>query len=82
MLLVHVVCAVSLIIGVLALYAPQIEQWNNKHLLSTANTNNAFEQGGDEVAEIIGKISAEKLIGAGFSHKQATAKVNNSPVGL
>lgn len=62
MLLVHVVCAVGLIIGLLALYAPQIEQWNNKHLLSTANTNNAFEKGGDEVAEIIGKTSAEKFI--------------------
>jgi len=62
MLLVHVVCAVGLIIGLLALYAPQIEQWNNKHLLSTANTNNAFEKGGDEVAEIVGKTSAEKFI--------------------
>lgn len=60
--LVHVVCAVGLIIGLLALYAPQIEQWNNKHLLSTANTNNAFEKGGDEVAEIIGKTIAEKFI--------------------
>lgn len=62
MLLVHVVCAVGLIIGLLALYTPQIEHWKNKHLLSTANTNNAFEKGGDEVAEIIGKTSAEKFI--------------------
>ncbi|EEZ81709.1 TPA: hypothetical protein RQJ36_002314 [Vibrio vulnificus] len=76
MLLVHVVCAVGLIIGLLALYASQIEQWNNKHLLSTANTNNAFEKGGDEVAEIIGKTSAEKLIDAGFTHKQAEAIVS------
>jgi hypothetical protein len=44
MLLVHVVCAVGLIIGLLTPYAPQIEQWNNKHLLSTANINNAFEK--------------------------------------
>ncbi|ELE1907195.1 hypothetical protein ACW0FU_002732 [Vibrio vulnificus] len=76
MLLVHVVCAIGLIIGLLAFYAPQIEQWNNKHLLSTANINNAFEKGGDEVAEIIGKTSAEKLIDAGFTHKQAEAIVS------
>lgn len=34
MLLVHIVFGISLLIGLLALYAPKIEQWNKKHLLS------------------------------------------------
>lgn len=76
MLIVHVVCAVGLIIGLLAFYAPQIEQWNNKHLLFADKTNGVFEQDSLEVAEIIGKTSAEKLIDAGFTHKQAEAIVS------
>ncbi|MDW2009936.1 hypothetical protein [Vibrio sp. Vb0301] len=76
MLLVHVVFAVGLIVGLLALYAPQIEQWNKKHLLSTANTNCSLEQDSHEVAEIIEKTSAEKLVDAGFTHKQAAAIVS------
>ncbi|CAH1583023.1 hypothetical protein THF1C08_40046 [Vibrio jasicida] len=34
MLLVHIVFGVGLFIGLLTLYAPKIEQWNKKHLLS------------------------------------------------
>ncbi len=73
MLLVHIIFAVGTIVGVLALYAPQIEQWNNKHLLSSGNTNSVFEQDSHEAAEIIEKTSTEKLVDAGFTHKQATA---------
>ena len=34
MLLVHIVLSISMVIGLLALYAPKIEKWNMKHLLS------------------------------------------------
>ncbi|HAT7739453.1 hypothetical protein [Vibrio parahaemolyticus] len=44
MLLVYVIFVVGTIVGLLALFAPQIEQWNNKHLLSAGKTNGVFEQ--------------------------------------
>ncbi len=73
MLLVHIIFVVGTIVGLLALYAPQIEQWNNKHLLSAGRTNGVFEHDSPEDVEITEKTSTEKLIDAGFTHKQAAA---------
>lgn len=76
MLLVHIIFVVGTIVGLLALYAPQIEQWNNKHLLSAGKTNGVFEQDSLEDVEIGEKANTEKLIDAGFTHKQAAAIVS------
>lgn len=80
MLLVHIIFTVGLIVGLFALYAPQLEQWNKKHLLGTykteslsASVDRQKTQGFEEKKQT--KQCITKLTDAGFNHKQATAIV-------